>query len=46
MWLWILLFIVVIIIFGLGFVLKALFWVALALLIVWIIGLIASRLRK
>ena len=46
MWLWILLLVVVIIVFGLGFAFKALFWVALALLIIWLIGLIVSRLRK
>jgi hypothetical protein len=46
MWLWILLIVVVIIVFGLGFVFKALFWVALALLIIWLIGLIVTRLRK
>ena len=46
MWLWILLLVVVIIVFGLGFAFKALFWVALALLIIWLIGLIVTRLRK
>ena len=46
MWLWILLLVVVIIVFGLGFAFKALFWVALALLIIWLIGLIVARLRK
>jgi hypothetical protein len=45
MLLWILLIIIVIIVFGLGFVVKALFWVALALFILWLIGLIISRFR-
>ena len=45
--LWLILFIIiVIIVFGLGFVFKALFWVALALFILWLISLIVSRLRR
>ena len=45
--LWIILFIItIIIVFGLGFVVKALFWVALALFILWLIYLIMSRLRR
>ena len=46
MLLWILLIIIVIIVFGLGFAFKALFWVALALFILWILGLIGSRFRR
>ncbi|MBN1321420.1 MAG: hydrophobic protein [Thermoleophilia bacterium] len=38
--------IVVIIVFGLGFVVKWLFWIALALFLVWIITLIVDRLRR
>jgi hypothetical protein len=45
--LWILLFvIIVIIVFGLGFVVKALFWVALVLFILWIIVLLVRMLRR
>jgi hypothetical protein len=46
MWLWILLIVIVAIVFGLGFVVKALFWVALALLILWLIGLIVNMFRR
>ena len=46
MLLWILLIIIVIIVFGLGFVVKALFWVALALFILWLISLILSMFRR
>jgi len=45
-WLLILFIIVVIIVFGLGFVVKWLFWIALALFLVWIITLIIDRLRR
>ena len=45
-WWLILLIIVVIVVFGLGFVVKWLFWLALALLIVWIITLLVDRLRR
>ena len=45
--LWLILFIIiVIIVFGLGFVFKALFWVALVLFILWLIWLIVSRFRR
>ena len=45
--LWLILFIIiVIVVFGLGFVVKALFWVALALFILWLISLIVSRFRR
>jgi hypothetical protein len=46
MLLWILLIIIVIVVFGLGFVVKALFWVALALFVLWLIGMIISRSRR
>jgi hypothetical protein len=46
MLLWILLIIVVIIVFGLGFLAKALFYVALALFILWLISLIVSLIRR
>ena len=45
MLLWILLIIIVIVVFGLGFLVKALFWVALALFILWLVAMIISRLR-
>ncbi len=41
----ILFFILVILFFGLGFAMKALFWVALALFLIWIIGLLMGRIR-
>lgn len=37
--------ILVIVVFGLGFAMKALFWVALALLIIWVIGFLVGRGR-
>ena len=43
--LWILFFIIVLIVFGLGFVVKALFWVALVLLILWLLGFLVGRGR-
>jgi hypothetical protein len=45
-WLLILFIIVVVIVFGLGFVVKWLFWIALALFVVWIITLLVDRLRR
>jgi len=45
-WLLILFIIVVVIVFGLGFVVKWLFWIALALFVVWIITLLVNRLRR
>jgi hypothetical protein len=46
MLLWILLIIIVIIVFGLGFVFKALLYVALALFVLWLLGLIISLFRR
>jgi hypothetical protein len=46
MLLWILLIIIVLIVFGLGFVFKVLFWVALALFILWLIGVILGMFRR
>jgi hypothetical protein len=44
--LWLLLiFIVIVIVFGLGFVVETLFWVALALFILWLIILVVNALR-
>ena len=37
--------IVVVVVFGLGFVVKSLFWIALALFVLWIITLLVARLR-
>lgn len=45
MWIWILLLIVVAIVFGLGFVVKWLFYVAIVLFIVWLIVMLLSRRR-
>jgi hypothetical protein len=38
--------VIVVVVFGLGFVVKSLFWVALALFILWIITLLIGLLRK
>jgi hypothetical protein len=46
MLLWILLIIIVVVVFGLGFLVKALFWVALALFVLWLVGMIISRFRR
>jgi hypothetical protein len=46
MLLWILLIIIVIVVFGLGFLVKALFWVALALFVLWLLSLIISLFRR
>ena len=45
MLLWILLLILVIVIFGLGFVVKWLFYVAVALFIIWLVMLLVNRSR-
>lgn len=45
MLLWVLLLILVIVIFGLGFVVKWLFYVAIALFIIWLIMLLVNRSR-
>jgi hypothetical protein len=45
-WLLILFIVVVVVVFGLGFVVKWLFWIALALFVVWIITLLVDRLRR
>ena len=37
--------ILVVVVFGLGFAVKALFWVALALFIIWLAGLLVGRGR-
>jgi len=42
----ILLFILVVVLFGLGFVAKALFWVALVLFILWALGFLVGRRRS
>jgi len=45
--LWLILFIIIVlVVFGLGFFVEALFWVALALFIVWLISLIVSLFRR
>ena len=46
MLLWIVLIVIVVVVFGLGFLAKALFWVALALFILWLLGLIVSLFRR
>jgi hypothetical protein len=46
MWFLILAIIIVAIVFGLGFVVKWLFWVALVLFLVWVITLLVSLIRR
>lgn len=46
MLLWILLFILVAVVFGLGFVVKWLFYVAIALFIIWLIALLVGGIRN
>jgi hypothetical protein len=46
MLLWIVLIVIVVVVFGLGFLAKALFWVALVLFILWLLGLIVSLFRR
>jgi uncharacterized membrane protein len=38
--------VIVVLVAGLGFVVKSLFWVALALFLIWIITLLWDRIRK
>ncbi len=45
MWLWILLLILIAIIFGLGFVVKWLFYIAILLFIIWVIMILVGGLR-
>jgi len=45
MWLWVLLLIVIVVIFGLGFVVKSLFYIAIALFLIWIIAMLWDRIR-
>ena len=45
MWLWIVLLILIAIIFGLGFVVKWLFYIAIALFLVWVIMLLVGNMR-
>jgi hypothetical protein len=42
----ILVFILVVVVFGLGFVAKTLFWVALVLFILWALGFVVGRRRS
>ena len=41
----ILFFILVIILFGLGFAFKVLFWIALVLFVIWLLGIFVGRRR-
>jgi hypothetical protein len=45
MWLWILLIIIVAVVFGLGFLVEWLFWVALVLFLIWVISLLVRMIR-
>jgi len=45
MLLWILLLILIVIVFGLGFVVKWLFYVAIVLLVLWLIFMLMNRRR-
>jgi len=42
----ILLAILVILVFGLGFIVKTLFWVALILALIWIIAVLVNAIRR
>lgn len=46
MLLWILLLIVVVIIFGVGFFVRLFLWFAIALLIIWLIAFFVNRMRS
>lgn len=46
MLLWIILLILVIVIFGLGFVVKWLLWIGIVLFIIWLIMLLVTRMRR
>jgi hypothetical protein len=46
MWFWILLLLLAIIIFGVGFFVRVLLWIGIALLIIWVIAILASRMRR
>jgi hypothetical protein len=45
LWL-ILFFILVLVVFGLGFVVKALFWVALGLFVIWLVGFLFGLMKR
>jgi hypothetical protein len=45
MLLWIILLILVIVVFGLGFVVKWLFYLAIALFLVWLIALLVNKIK-
>jgi hypothetical protein len=46
MLLWILLLILAVVVFGVGFFVRVFLWIGIALLIVWIIAILASRMRS
>jgi hypothetical protein len=46
MLLWVILFILVIVVFGLGFLVKWLFYLAIALFLVWLIALLINSIRR
>jgi len=46
MWFWILLLLVAIIVFGIGFFVRVLLWIGIALLIIWVIAALVSRTRR
>ena len=43
--LWILLLILAVIIFGVGFFVRVFLWIGIALLIIWLVAILASRMR-
>jgi uncharacterized membrane protein YtjA (UPF0391 family) len=45
MWFWILAIVIVAVVFGLGFVVKSLIWVALVLFVIWLITLLVRLIR-
>ncbi len=46
LWLMIIFLVIVVVVFGLGFVVKTLFWIALVLFIIWVILMLVNALRR
>ena len=44
--LWILLLILAVVIFGVGFFVRVFLWIGIALLIVWLVAIVVSRMRS
>jgi hypothetical protein len=46
MLLWILLLILAIVIFGVGFFVRAFLWIGIAVLIIWLVAFVVRRMRR